>query len=179
MRLAPKDPPYAPDVEASFAKLMPDGQPPLALFRVLAHNPRVLRRIQRGGLLDPGAVSVRARELVILRTCALCGAGYEWGVHARFFGPAAELDDASLDATWTHGSSWTGFAAQDRLVLRLAESLAATRTLDAGLYAELGAFFAPEALVELVVLAGLYHAVSFVVNAFEVPAEPFGRTPPG
>jgi alkylhydroperoxidase family enzyme len=31
--------------------------------------------------------------------------------------------------------------------------------------------FAPEQLVELVMLAGLYHAVSFVVNAFGVQHE--------
>ena len=31
-------------------KLMPPGRAPLALFRTVAHNPRVLGRLRRGGL---------------------------------------------------------------------------------------------------------------------------------
>ena len=96
-RIEPLEAPYSEEVLASFAKLMPPGMEPLKLFRVLGHNPRVLRRIQRGGLLDPGAVSLRLRELVILRTCALCSGEYEWGVHATLFAPSAELDDTSRD----------------------------------------------------------------------------------
>jgi hypothetical protein len=33
------------------------------------------------------ALSLRHRELLILRTTALCGAEYEWGVHVRFSQP--------------------------------------------------------------------------------------------
>ena len=37
----------------------------------------------------------------------------------------------------------------------------------------------PEQLVELVVLAGHYHAISFATNAFRLPLEPLGaRFPP-
>src|SRR5579871_6669915 len=87
-RLEPLPPPYRPSVTEDFSKLMPPGVEPLGLFKTLAHNPRVLGRVRRGGLLDPGSISIRARELVILRTTALCGAEYEWGVHAAFFGGA-------------------------------------------------------------------------------------------
>ena len=41
-RIAPIDPPYPPDVQAEFDKLM-RGAPPLLLFRTVARNPRVLR----------------------------------------------------------------------------------------------------------------------------------------
>ena len=34
-----------------------------------------------GSLLDRGSISMRNRELMILRICARCGAEYEWGVH--------------------------------------------------------------------------------------------------
>src|SRR3954471_23859887 len=98
-RIAPLDAPWDPRVEEDLSKLMPKGMEPIALFRTLAKNPRVLRRVRRGGLLDPGSITVRQREIVILRTTARAGAEYEWGVHAAFFGAAAGLGDAELAAT--------------------------------------------------------------------------------
>ena len=45
-RIAPIGPPYPPEVQAEFDKLM-RGAPPLALFRTVARNPRVLQRMMR------------------------------------------------------------------------------------------------------------------------------------
>jgi hypothetical protein len=42
-RIGPIDPPYPPEVQAEFDKLM-RGAPPLDLFRTVARNPRVLQR---------------------------------------------------------------------------------------------------------------------------------------
>jgi alkylhydroperoxidase/carboxymuconolactone decarboxylase family protein YurZ len=85
-RIAPTDPPYPAEVQAEFDKLM-RGAPPLALFRTVARNPRVLQRMMAGSLLDRGSISLRSRELMILRVCARCGAEYEWGVHVATFLP--------------------------------------------------------------------------------------------
>ena len=52
-RIEPLSPPFTAPVADDLTKLMPPGVPPLALFRMVAHNPRVLRRMRRGGLLDP------------------------------------------------------------------------------------------------------------------------------
>ena len=98
-RIAPLAPPYAPEVAEDLRKLMPPGVEPLGLFRTLAHNPRVLRRVRRGGLLDPGSITVRDREIVILRTTALCRSEYEWGVHVAFFAAAVGLTAEQLAAT--------------------------------------------------------------------------------
>ena len=85
VRIAPIEPPYPADIQAEFDKIM-RGAPPLLLFRTVARNPRVLQRLLAGGLLDKGSIPLRIRELMILRTCALCGAEYEWGVHVAAFG---------------------------------------------------------------------------------------------
>ena len=177
-RLKRVDPPYSEEVQASLDKLSLPGMAPLSLFRVLANNPRVLRRIQRGGLLDPGSISVRLRELVILRTCALCGAEYEWGVHVKLFGAAAGLDEAMVRATWLEGSASVLWAAPERLVLQLAEELHTTNHVSDALWENLAHHFEPAQLVELIVLAGLYHAVSYVVNACKVPLEPWATRAP-
>jgi hypothetical protein len=47
MRIAPVDPPYRPELQAQFDKLM-RGAPPLLLFRTIARNPRVLQRMMDG-----------------------------------------------------------------------------------------------------------------------------------
>ncbi len=102
-RIAPIDPPYPPEVQAEFDKLM-RGAPPLLLFRTVARNPRVLQRMMAGGLLDRGSISLRSRELMILRTCARCGAEYEWGVHIATFGVKARWTPAHIYST-AYGSA--------------------------------------------------------------------------
>src|SRR4051812_47964344 len=112
-RIASVEPPFAPDVEEHLQKLMPPGMDPLALFRVVAHNPRVLGRMRRGGLLDPGSITVRQREIVILRTTARCRSEYEWGVHAAFFAGAAELSEAQVTATIAGSASDPAWSPED------------------------------------------------------------------
>ena len=58
-RIAPVEPPYAEPVETQFRRIMPDGVPPLLLFRTLAVNERVFLRVMAGGLLDRGSISLR------------------------------------------------------------------------------------------------------------------------
>jgi alkylhydroperoxidase family enzyme len=171
-RIAPVDPPYPPDVQAEFDKLM-RGAPPLILFRTMARNPRVLRRMMDGALLDRGSISLRSRELMILRTCARCGAEYEWGVHVAVFGTKAQWTPAQLHAT-VHGEpSADCWSIEDHLVIRLADELHDTSRVGDPLWAELSARFAADQLVELIMLAGLYHAVSYVINALAIQHEAF------
>lgn len=177
-RLSPIDPPYTDEVQDSFRKLMPPGMEPLGLFRTLAHNPRVLRRIQRGGLLDPGSISLRLRELAILRTCARCGAEYEWGVHVTLFGGAAGFDEAALERIALGLASDRSWTDEERLVLELCDALHDHSTLSDGQWEALRRAFEPAQLVELVTLAGLYHAVSFLVNALQVAPEPWAAALP-
>ena len=171
-RLEPLDPPYSDEVAASFERLMPPGIAPLQLFRTVGNNPRVLTRMQRGGLLDPGSISVRARELAILRTTARCGAGYEFGVHAAFFGATAELDRAAIEAVASAPSDDARWAPEDRAVLALADALHDTCDLDDEQYASFVEHFSAAQQVELVVLCGQYHAVSYACRAFRLDPEP-------
>lgn len=169
-RIPPLDPPYSPELQAGFDQLM-RGQPPLRLFRTVANNPRVLQRMMAGGLLDKGSISIRSRELMILRTCALCGAEYEWGVHVAAFGGKAQWTEPQLYSSVHGGAADAGWSAEDRLVIRLADQLHGTSKVDDVLWAAAAAHFAPEQLIELIMLAGLYHAVSFMINATGVELE--------
>lgn len=129
IRIKPIDPPYTPEMEADFDKLM-RGSPPLLLFRTVAKNPRVLQRMMAGGLLDRGSISIRTRELMILRTCAACGAEYEWGVHIAAFGAKAQWSKEQIHSS-VHGNSEDAcWNEEDRLVIRLADQLHKTARVD-------------------------------------------------
>lgn len=169
-RIPPVEPPYPEEVQEDFSKLMPPGVPPIRLFRTVARNPRVLRRMRRGGLLDPGSITTRAREIMILRITARCGAEYEWGVHVAFFRRQAGFSDAEVAATVRSGAdAWP--APAEAALVRLADALHETATVDDALWATLHEHYDDAQLIELVMLAGLYHAVSFVCNATAVEPE--------
>jgi hypothetical protein len=134
-RIQALNPPYADSVQQELNRIMPPGIPPLKLFRAVGRDPRVLSGMIAGGLLDKGSISVRAREIMILRTCALCGAEYEWGIHVAAFGAKAGFTPTEVAATVREDAQ--AWAAQDALLIRLADVLPATSSVDDTLWAEL------------------------------------------
>ncbi len=167
------EPPYTDDVQRDFDRIMPPGMPPLNIFRTVANNPRVLSRMIAGGLLDRGSISIAERELVILRTCAVCGAEYEWGVHVSGFGHKTGMSRAQISDTVSpkpDPALW-----EDRLLMlmEMVDQLHGDSTIDDELWKRLAARYAEDQIVELVMLAGLYHAVSFIVNALVIEKEEF------
>src|SRR5215813_8993253 len=97
-RIAPASPPYAPAIQEQFDRIM-RGAPPIILFRVMASQTRAWEKFRGGGLLDRGPLSLREREIVIDRTCALNACEYEWGIHVTTFAAAAQLTDGQVRAT--------------------------------------------------------------------------------
>ena len=59
-RIAPLEPPYAPEIQTQFDRIM-RGAPPLTLFRVIASNARAWEKFRAGSLLDRGPLSLRER----------------------------------------------------------------------------------------------------------------------
>jgi len=171
-RITPLTAPYSADVQAAFDVVM-RGAPPLALFRSVAHNPRVLQRMMAGGLLDKGSIPIRLRELMILRTTARCGAEYEWGVHVAAFAAKTPWTPEELRASVHEPADATCWSATDRLTVRLADALHTDHDIGDALWSDLKAEFGNDQLIELIMLAGLYHAVSYLVNAMRVAREPF------
>ena len=177
-RVDPIAPPYAPDLQALFDKLMPPGVPPLSLFTTLARVPRIFDKFRAGSLLDRGPVSLRHREIVIDRTCARCGCAYEWGVHVAFFAERVALTPEQIRAT-VHGDAndpvWTG---DEPLLIRLVDELHATANISDELWSALATAFSVEQIVELIALAGFYHTVSFFANSLKLQPEPLAAPLP-
>jgi len=172
-RIAPVEPPYGDETASWFRKVMPGGVEPLVLFRTLAVNPRVFSRVMAGGLLDRGSLTLRDRELVIDRTTWRCRSEYEWGVHVAFFGAKVGFAEDEIRGLATDDPESTVFSATEKLVLRLCDELHATATVSDELWEKLAEEYEPDQLIELVVLAGFYHLISFATNALRLPLEPF------
>jgi 4-carboxymuconolactone decarboxylase len=176
-RIAPLEPPYQPHIKALLDKWMPPDPAvePLALFRTFAvHDELFSRMLPLGaGILGHGRVEARLREVMIHRTCALSGAEYEWGVHAVSFGKPLGLTDAQLFST-VHGSAddpvWTD---PEAMVFRLADALHATSGISDELFAALTERFTPDQILELVITAGWYRTISYVIDVAGVEREPW------
>lgn len=178
-RIQPLDPPYEPDIQASFDAVMPPGVPVLTLFRTLARNPRIWRRFTAGGLLDRGSVTLRQRELVIDRTCALNGCDYEWGVHIAFFAGRARLSAAEIDALAAPGIDPAVWPPEEAALLALCDALHRDSRIGEACWRELQTHFCDEQILELIALAGFYRTVACFANGLELEAEPYGVSLPG
>src|SRR5215475_10347127 len=129
-RIAPLDPPYAPDIQEQFDRVMRGAQP-LVLFRVMAGHSRAWEKLRGGSLLDAGPLSLREREIVIDRTCALNGSEYEWGVHVAIFAAAAHLTADEVGATVHGGADAPCWSEAERALIAAVDALHVRATLSA------------------------------------------------
>ena len=173
-RVDPVPPPYSPELQAIFDRIMPPSVPPLALFTTLARVPRIYERFRAGGLLDRGPVSMRHREIVIDRTCARCGCAYEWGVHVAFFAERVALTPAQVRATVRGEAGDPAWNEEERLLIQLVDELHDSAGISDGLWAALAVAFTVDQILELIALVGFYHTVSFFANGLRLAPEPYG-----
>ena len=111
---------------------------------------------------------------MIDRTTARCGSEYEWGVHEAFFAEKAELTPAQVHATVDGKGDDPVWSAREQAIVRLADELHEANAVSDALWAALKAEFNDEQILELIVLAGFYHTVSFLTNALRLPLESYG-----
>jgi alkylhydroperoxidase family enzyme len=171
-RITPVDPPYDAAIAEKFSRIMPPGMEPLYLFRTQARNPRVLERLFAGHLLDKGTLSLREREIVILRTCARCGSEYEWGVHVALFAQRVELERGIISATLT-ASAQHQIDHNDALLFDAVDQLHDTATIDNKTWEALSTAYPDEKILEIIALTGYYHTIAFITNAVQVELETF------
>jgi alkylhydroperoxidase family enzyme len=182
-RIAPLEPPYDSATEEMLQKWMPPGAgvEPLKLFRTLLVHGSLMSRMRPlgAGILGHGLLDPRVRELMILRTCARCGAEYEWGVHAAFFADRVGLSDTEVRATVMAQAADPVWSERDRAVIRVADELHDTAGASDVTYALLERHFTAPEILELTVIAGWYHTICFVIHTARVQSEPWAARFPG
>jgi alkylhydroperoxidase family enzyme len=174
VRIAPAPAPLDSDMQAAIDAIM-RGAPPLVLFTTMARDRRLFFKFFNSGLLDRGNLTIRQREIVIDRVTASCGAEYEWGVHVSVYAAKAGLTEAQIASLVAGGPDDACWADEDRLLIRLCDSLQRTCDVDDELWTELSAHHSDEAILELLMLAGTYRTVSYLVNSLRLPLEPGAR----
>jgi alkylhydroperoxidase family enzyme len=169
-RIAPLSPPYAPDIQEQFDRIM-RGAPPLLLFRVMAGQPRAWEKFRGGGLLDRGPLSLREREIVIDRTCALNACEYEWGVHVAIFAGPAGLTEEEVRATVLGGADASCWSEAEKAIVVAADALHHRARLSEAEFAALRAHYDEAKILEIIQLCGFYRTVSYLVNSLALPLE--------
>jgi alkylhydroperoxidase family enzyme len=169
-RIAGLEPPYAPEIQGQFDRIM-RGAPPLALFRVVASNARAWEKFRAGSLLDRGPLSLREREIVIDRTCALTGCEYEWGVHVATFAQAAHLSAEQIRATVTEGAAAACWSESEQALIAAVDALHHRATLSDDEFTALSAHYDDAKIFEIILLCGFYRTVSYLANGLDLPLE--------
>ncbi len=174
-RIQPLTPPYLPEEATQLSKMMPPGVEPIGLFRTFARNLPMSKAMGPWGAYELSrqlSISLRDREIVINRVCARCKCEYEWGVHVAFFAAKAQFNGAQIRSL-THGSStdpcWE--TERDRVLISIVDELHDSSDVTDTLWAQSAAIFAADQLLDVLMLTGWYHAISFTARAARVELE--------
>lgn len=117
--------------------------------------------------LSDGEMSIRDRELAVLRIGWLSQAPFEWGAHVKIAkrnGVTEEEIERIIE-----GSSAPGWTKHDRAIIRAMEELHFDSMISNETWADLQEFYNDRKLIELVILAGQYKTVAYYQNALRLP----------
>lgn len=171
--LAPLNPPYPPEIEAALQRYprTRDGGL-LSLFRVFANSHRFLAGKGALNLLDRDSpLTLRQRELIILRVTANLGCEYEWGVHVSIFARSASLTPAQIRATCCSGIDESCWSGTEQLLLQCIDQLCDHGRLEQQTLQRFRESWSLEQQLEILALCGNYHLISFVANSSELKPE--------
>jgi 4-carboxymuconolactone decarboxylase len=117
--------------------------------------------------LSDGEMTIRDRELAILRLAWLSQAPMEWGSHvmiAKRNGVTAEEVARVIE-----GSAAPGWNKQDRAIVRAIEELHFDSMITDETWSDLQEFYNDKKQIELVILAGQYKTVAYYQNSLRLP----------
>jgi alkylhydroperoxidase family enzyme len=142
---------------------------PMNIFATLARHPKLLRRwlVFGNHILGKSTLSVRDRELLILRVGWRCWAPYEWGQHVIIAKQAGITDD-EIRRVGEGPEAWEGF---DRALITAVDDLHDTGVVSDATWAALGERYDERQLLDTVFTVGQYHLVSFALNSCGVPLD--------
>ncbi len=145
-------------------------------FAIMLHHPALAERVgEVGELLRFHSVLPGAdRELAILAAGREVEAPFEWAAHE----PIGLREGTRPEAieVLRHHRPTTDLTPREALIIDVVRALYRDHLLPDELYSRAEAEFGRQALVELVVLAGYYGMIGFVLNAFDADL-PAGVTP--
>lgn len=144
-----------------------ESTPQANIFRVLSHQPEVLRGFMSlgGRLLQRGLLDPRVRELVICAVAVNLGCDYEWSHHVRAARDEGVTDD-ELRAVRGRKVETLGEAERTAIRYALAVESKAVTDADVDELRRLG--LSDPQIVELTILAGFYGMTARLLISMDV-----------
>jgi len=173
-KLSPISEPYPDDIAAILANYPQQDGYLLKLFRLFANSKRFLLKGMPNLLDKESPLSMRQREIIILRITANLGCEYEWGVHITAFAAHVGLSDEQIAATKNQPANAACWPKEESILLAAVDDICTHQRIQPGTYADLCEQLNKEQQLELLALCGAYHTVSFIANTTELELEPFG-----
>jgi alkylhydroperoxidase family enzyme len=144
--------------------------PTVNIYETIGRFPDLARaQVTLGRTLRSGAIPVREREILILRTGWNCGCAYEFAQHRRL---ATEIGMTEADLrNIQQGPTAPGWDPFEAVLCRAADQLHIDGRLDDATWADLGARYDDRQMTEVPMVVGYYHLVSFLLNSLGVQLE--------
>ena len=152
---------------AAIGKAKMDGRS-LNIFKTLANHPGLAKRwmVFANHILGKSSISLRDREIVILRIGWLCKSGYEWGQHVliglKCDMNAEEIEQVKIGA---ESSVWSD---NERLLLKATDELHSDAFISDSTWQALSEYYDTEQLMDIVFTIGQYNLVSMALNTLGV-----------
>ena len=139
------------------------------IFLTLVRHPGLARRwLPFGGKILAGKLPGRDRELLILRTAWRCQAAYEWGHHVEIGLRVGLVEDEIARIPAGPDGGWS---AHEAALLRAADELHDDASLSDETWTALAERYDERQLIEIPMVVGQYHLVSFTLNALGIQPE--------
>lgn len=148
--------------------------PTVNIYATVARHPdAAAAMVNLGRALRAGDFPPRHREILILRTGCHCGSVYELAQHYRIASEIGMTDDDMRRIRI--GPSATGWDPFEALLCRAADELHGGHTVSDQTWAGIAERYDEQQLIQMTMLVGYYHLVSFVLNTLGVPLEQEAR----
>ncbi len=148
------------------------------LLNVLAHQPGIaVPFLELAKALFGIELSMRLREIAVLRLAHLSNCEYEWFQHVAI-GKFVGLTDADIEATRT-GKPADDWSEIDTLVMAAVDELEETDTISESLWERMGKHFDQRLMFEFIFMISSYKMTAWIVNAIALPLDeaPQGKPP--
>lgn len=141
------------------------------IFKTLSNHPDLARRwmVFANHILGKSTLSLRDRELVILRIGYLCQSGYEWGQHV-LIAREGGMSEEEIRSCKT-GPETPDIPDLDRLLLQATDELHADAHISDNTWKSLSEHYSTQQMMDLVFTIGQYNLVSMALNSFGVQAD--------
>lgn len=161
-----------PEAQAAWDQVVDSRGSVRGPMALLMHHPALAERVSELGsqLRFRGVLAGAERELAILAAGREVEATYEWAAHEPL-GLEAGVRPEAIEVLRERRPT-AGLLPREALIVETVRALYREHDIPDELYARAEAEIGRPALVELVVLAGYYGLIGFVLNAFraELPA---------